>query len=251
MLYISSNVHLEEIVIEFKPLLELQKFDLKIDDQDEKIQKVLSKPKKLAKDIEKEEELVKSKEALLKKIIVRQRSAETELEAINSKISTNESRLKSAGLNPDTYVALEKELAGARPQVLELEEKIIEDMEKVEVLKNDVEKSRKVLAGRKIQLEECANRTQGEEIDLKKERELLLTQRRQASIKIQVNLLEIYEELRRTVKGRVIWEADRPFCPACGMGFPAGFLNSLIGSDLAENCPNCQLLIRWTGVVDV
>jgi predicted nucleic acid-binding Zn-ribbon protein len=230
--------------------LELQKFDLQLDALEEQGQSVKERVQKLAGEVQKEDELAKSKEALQKKILLRQKKAESEMEVHSDKIRVNEVRMNSAGMSPDTYRALEKEVAAGKELVSQLESKILEDMDKLEFLKGDLEKARKVLLGRQHFLEEVRKKAHGELAEISGKKEHVLTLRRQASLKIPGDQLEPYEELRAKNKGRIIWDAETPFCPACGMSLPPGFVRTVAGTPHAENCPNCSLLIRWTGMDD-
>ena len=237
-------------MIECIPLLELQKYDLQIDALEVQAQSVKDRVQKLVGEIHKEEELLKNKGALLKKIALRQKKAESEMEDHSSKVRVNEVRLKSAGMSPDTYGALEREIAAAKAEISILESKILEDMDKAEFLRKDIDKAHKVLDGRRHFLEDVKRKAQGETVEINGKKDHLLTLRRQASLKIAGDLLEPYEELRAKTKGRVIWDAETPFCPSCGMSLPPGFVRSLAGTEKAEYCPSCSVLLRWTGMAD-
>jgi len=237
-------------VLEYKGLLELQKFDLLIDEIDEKIRKQTEKVERLALEIGKEEELLKDKEALLKKITLRKRKGESELNATEEKIKTIDMKMRCAGVSPDTYQALQRELDSAKEKFSKLETQVLEDMEKIEILEKDIQKGTKVNAGRKLQLEESRKKAQEQTFELRKEKELLDVQRKQISLKIAADQLEIYEELRRKVNRKVLWDTDKPSCPACGMHLPESFLSSIIGFDEAEPCPHCGVYLHWTGILD-
>jgi hypothetical protein len=234
-------------VIPVKQLIPLQELDLKIDEANLSIKKKKQKILKMEKDIAADEELCTKKKALLKKIDLRKRAAESELDSVNDKIKESDLKLKGAGLKPATYSALEKEIATLKGKGEKLETSVLEDMEKIDMLKEDTAKGDKVIAGRKVHLEEVRKRINDEILGLKKEIENLGTQRSQMSLKIEADLLEKYEDLRRSKKGQVIFDTDNPSCPACGMGLPGGFVNAVSAHDEAEKCSNCGVLLHWTG----
>ncbi len=237
-------------MIDCRVLLECQRLDLAIDELDARLKQHHSKIEKLTGEIGKEAELLKNKEALHKKILLRRRKNETEMEEVNQKIKSSDLRMRSAGISPDTYGALQREVESGKEKISLLETQILEDNEKLEVLEKDIEKSTKVLAGRRLQLEESNRKVAEQTKDIRNERELLKTSRNQTSLSLPADLLEIYEDLRRKSKGKVIYDTEKAGCPACGMKLPESFLITIIGLDGAEPCPHCGFLLRWIGILD-
>lgn len=237
-------------MIQCKPLIPLQELDLKIDAAKDQIEEKKQKVVRMQNEIEADAQLLEKKQALLKKIQLRRRKAETEFNELNQAVKVSEFKLQSAGLSPAAYKALEKELLVLRSKSSEEEGKILADMEKIDTLEKDTVKSQKVLVGRREHLEQVKVRIADEIRSIKKEIEIVQTQRSQVSLKIDGEILEIYEELRRQKRGQAVFAVDATSCPACGMGLPAGFVSSLSTHDGAENCSNCGVLIYWTGLRD-
>lgn len=231
-------------------LLAIQAFDLAVDDLELRIRHLKEKILKMEREIGEEETLIRRKEALQKKIVLRRREAETEAAELSGKISGNELRLKTAGMTPNAYMATQRELDRNKELLGAVESRILEDMEKLESLEKDVEKATKLLGGRKLHLEDIRKRLSGEIAELVREADLQRTQRRQASLKIPSHELEQYEEVRRKTKGRAIWDADKSGCPSCGMSLSAGYINSIAGTNRAEPCPHCSVFIHWVGIID-
>ncbi len=234
-------------MIPVKKLVPLQNLDLKIDAANAAIEEKKQKILKMQKEIDAAAELAEKKKALLKKIQLRRRTAETSLNEVNDSIKASDIKMKSAGLSPASYAALEKEIKLLRSKYSELETAVLEDMEKIEKLEHDIPKEEKVVAGRKIHLEEVKARVTDEILGLKKEIELFKTERSQASLNIESDSLELYEDLRQQLKGRVIFPIETPACPGCGMALPGGFVSAASAHDGAEKCTNCGRLLYWTG----
>jgi hypothetical protein len=234
-------------VIPVKKLIPLQELDLKIDEANLSIKKKKQKILKMEKEIKADEELCTKKKALLKKIDLRKRAAESELDSINEKSKESDLKLKGAGLKPAGYSALEKEIATLKGKAEKLETAVLEDMDKIDMLQKDTAKGDKVIGGRKVHLEDVSKRVNDDILGIKKDLETLRTQRSQMSLKIESDLLEKYEELRHSKKGQVIFDTDNPSCPACGMGLPGGFVSAVSAHDEAEKCSNCGVLLHWTG----
>jgi len=237
-------------VLDCTAILAIQAFDLAVDVLESRIRQLKEKSQKMEREVGEEETLIKRKEALMKKIHLRRREAESEAAEMTDRIRTSEMRLKTAGLTPTAYMAVQKELDKNRELLTAIENRVLEDMEKIETLEKDIQKAAKLLGGRKLHLDEVKQRIAGEIAGIEQEADLQRTQRRQASLKIPSNDLEIYEEIRRKTRGRAIWDADKSGCPSCGMSLSPGYINSIAGTSRAEPCPHCGVFIRWTGVID-
>lgn len=237
-------------MIKCKTLIPLQELDLKIDAANAQIEERKQKALRMQTEIENDAALLEKKQALLKKIQLRRRAAETEFEGLNASVKSSQKKLESAGIPPAAYSALDRELTAQKTKASGIETKILEDMEKIEVLEKDIEKGLKVIAGRREHLVQVKARLGDEILGIKKEIEVIKTQRGQCSLGIETGILEKYEELRQKRRGQVLYACENPSCPACGMGFPGGFLSSITSHDNAESCSNCNALVYWTGLRD-
>ncbi|HEY9070077.1 MAG TPA: hypothetical protein VIV61_07445 [Candidatus Ozemobacteraceae bacterium] len=231
-------------------LLAVQAFDLAADELESRIRQRKEKIRKMEQEVGQEEQLLRKKEVLKEKLQLRKRATEKEAADLTDKIQTAELRLKSAGLTPNAYMAMQKELDRNRELLGGVENRILEDMEKLESLEKDVQKSAKLLAGRKLHLEEVKKQLSVEIAGFQQEADLQRTQKRQTSLRIPADDLEIYEEIRQKTKGKAIWDADKSGCPSCGMSLSPGYINALAGTNRAEPCPHCGVLVRWVGIVD-
>ncbi len=234
-------------MLDCKHLIPLQELDLKIDSVKKQIEERKQKFLRMQKDVGDESKLLEKKIALLKNIKLRKSKSEHEAEDLNQKIKVNDMKMQSAGVSPKDYAAFEKMSENLKKQLDEQETSILSDMEKIEVLTADIEKSTKVVEGRKHHLEMVKTRTSEEIIGDKKQLELITTERNQASLKVDSKILTKYEELRKKKKGQVLFGVDTTACPKCGMGIPAGTLSSIKSSDGAASCDNCGVYLYWTG----
>jgi len=237
-------------VIDCTGLLGLQDFDLEIDKLDERICQIRDKAVRMGADIQKAQDLLEKKAALLRKIQIRKKALENDLQSLTERLKTLELRMKTAGIAPSVYVAIEKECSGTKARISEAETKLLEDMEKVESLEKDNAKEQKILVGLRQQLDEVKKRQARELGEINRNKESVKDQRKMATLKIPCDILQVYEELRTEKKGQVVWNIEAPSCPACGFSLPGGFINPLIGVAGAEACPYCGVLIRWTGLLD-
>lgn len=235
-------------MIAFKTLIPLQDLDLKIDSENIKIQDKKQKVLRMLNNVDEEAQLNDKKIALLKKIQVRKRHSEASFNDLVEKSKIIEIKMKNAGVAPSIYKALEKELAFLNTSVGKFETKVLEDMEKNEMLKADVEKNIKILDGRREHLVQIQQKTASEIKEHKQKIELLKTEKSQMSLGVSCDLLEKYEELRHEKRGQVIYGIDAPSCPKCGIGISASLLSLLKSHEDAEVCTNCGVWLYWIGV---
>lgn len=238
-------------MIQYKNLVSLQEFDLKVDAAKESIEEKKQKILKMQTEIDSDAQLLEKKQALHKKIQLRKRTLESDLNELHLSLRAAEMKIQNSGVTPNVYAALEKEIVVLKGRISEAETRVLEDMEKIETLEKDNEKGVKVVAGRREHLAQVKSRISDEIAGIRKEIDLFQTQRSQASLSIESDLLEIYETLRQKKRGRVLAGIDSLACPACGMALPAGFATSLTSSDEADACPNCSVLLYWTGPKEV
>lgn len=237
-------------MIQYKTLIPLQDMDLKIDAAKEQIEEKKQKILRMQTEIDNDAQLLEKKQALLKKIQLRKRKAETDLNELGTAVRASEMKMNNSGVAPNVYKALEKEIASMKGKSSETESSILADMEKIDVLTRDIEKGLKVVAGRREHLEQVKLRVNEEILGVKKEIELLRTERSQISLKISGDLLEKYEDLRQQKRGKVLFGIENASCQACGMGQGNGFVSAITNSDEAEYCSNCGALLYWTGLRD-
>ena len=237
-------------MIPFNNLLSLQEFDMKIQMLREEIDSKKQKVSRMLGSIKEDSQLLDKKSALLKKIQLRKRTAETQLESLGQNVADVKMKLERSGSNPSAYKALEKEQKILESKIDEIESSVLEDMEKIEKLSADIQKSSKVINGRGEHIEDIKKRVTGEIRELNCKIDELLTQRSQLTLKMDAQALDVYEGLRRKKNTQVVFEVSMPSCPSCGMSLPAGFVNQISSHEDCESCSNCGVLLRWTGMRD-
>ncbi len=234
-------------MIACKTLLPIQEIDIQIDeivaDLEQKKQRLL----KGRATVEANGNLIEKKEALKDKIALRVKKLELEMESFNEKKKSNKYKLSKAGLAPNIYVAIEKEIEGYKENIDKLETGILENLEKIEKLDEDLAQSNEVLNKQKGQLKTLEERYSIDKKEGLAKKNELTDSRRIASLDIETPLLEKYESLRDSKKGAVVFGVDDPGCPKCGMGFSSAFLNLIKNNEECGNCPNCGVFVFWIG----
>jgi len=234
-------------LVKYEPLLEIARLDSETDDLLLQISLEKEKPLKMQADITEEENMLGKKRALLKKIKLRNKASETSHTQIQDRIKHIHMNMKTPGLAPKAYVAYESELENLEGENKKVEEEIFSDMQKIELLQKDIEKSAKVLEGRLKHLEEVKARSKEAVTALVKEKDNVLTARMQLVSKLSADEIAPYDRLRSSKKKKVLYATDTPACTACGMALPQSFVKQLAAGAEADNCPTCGMLVYWTG----
>ncbi len=234
-------------MIECQGLLPIQELDLQIDEKENTKNGLLNELDGLRKKLDEDSLLLNKKKALLKKIILRNRENEGNSADLNDQIKTINLKMKASGVSPSSYKALQREIDLLNEKLSKIETLILQDLEKIELLEKDIKKSEvKInyeddeLSKKQIEIKQAIAALNGE-IDT------IRTDRNQQSLKIDTNILQMYEELRKKKRRRVIHETDVPNCPGCGMGLSGGFVNKIASHNGAEPCNYCGNLLIWNG----
>ncbi|MBF0406722.1 MAG: hypothetical protein HQM10_05175 [Candidatus Riflebacteria bacterium] len=235
---------------EWDNLLKLHNLDMEIDRVTKLITKENHRTEKLRHDINKEIEQLLKNDSTMKEVNLKKKKSETELNEINEKISSADLKLKSPGLSPNVYMSLSREIESLRSKIPALENTILTDMEKAESLKKEISSAKKLTDGRKLQFADVKKEVMESVSKLKKEEDLLRTQRNQLALNLKGYAYEVYEKLRLTKKGKVIFDLDKPGCPSCGLKLPGGVISIMMSSGTLETCPNCGIFLHWTGISD-
>jgi uncharacterized protein len=167
---------------------------------------------------------------------------------IEQEIAHNEEIIKKAELKlfeiktHKEYEALQKEIAETKRKNSELEETLLEELEKIESLESLITKEQEEFASKESQY--------SEQITVIKEKieELnsLYKPKKEEKKKIVANLsteiLPIYERIKKR-NGRVLAVAKNEVCMGCNMNIPPQMFNEVLTLTRIIQCPNCQKIL--------
>ncbi len=152
--------------------------------------------------------------------------------------------------NNKEYDALTREIDYSTETIRRLE-KEMESLEgKAVAAKNDIaalnvqtEEVNKVLAEKRIALEEISKTNEAEELKYKHEREKL-------SVRIDKSQLGVYDRIRKAKKGRAIVPVRRGACGGCFAKVPPQRLLELRQNDRIYQCEHCGRIIVSDEIVE-
>ena len=172
------------------------------------------------------------------------KTAEAEVEAQKIKIEQTESSLYGGNVkNPKELQDLQKEVESLKKYLVTLEERELEAMLKAETADGESQSA-------KDDLESVQSRLGGEHKTLIEERTSLIKQledlgeeREAALAPIPVDLLSVYEDLRRQKRGIAVTEVEEGTCASCGTTINAAVQQNARSQKQLVHCPSCGRIL--------
>lgn len=177
------------------------------------------------------------------------RTLESQVRAENDKIKKWEARLNDIR-NHREYLALSRETEGSRRANSGTEERILELMTQVDEITAKHDKMEDELAEKEVDTDaetvKVANRIT--EIDEKIASETARRDKLTGAVKPQ--LLRKYDSIRKKRLGTGLTVVEGGSCQGCNMHLPPQLYNTLQRADTLEQCPSCQRLMIFSGLVE-
>ncbi len=157
-------------------------------------------------------------------------------------IRRSESHMKEIKTNNE-FQAIGREIAAARKQAAELEERILQKVGQIEQLRGES-------AGRSASLAELEQNTaqrSGEKLAeisaIQQDIDVDLARREEITKHLPASLLKRYALLREQRRGQALAIARDGYCLGCNMNLPPQLYNSLFRGDEMISCPHCQRVL--------
>ena len=171
-----------------------------------------------------------------------QRSVEWEIEGITSKLTTAEKELYSGKIrNPKELTNLQHETDGLKAKRTELEDKVLEIMEQVEITTKNV-------AALDSELKELEAEWQSQQQELSARMEQLkatvstLKHKQQLlTAEIDPQVIEVYHELKKQ-RGTAVAKVEQGICRGCRISLPITELQRARSGSLVR-CSSCGRIL--------
>ncbi len=224
--------------------LDSELFDLtrRSDDIREQVESIREAVASLEADLEKQRETLAGTTLL-------RRSQESEYKAKEDLIGRAKAKL--AGVrNTREYMAAEREVESARKDSAMVEEQILHLIEAED-------QGKAALVEREKRLQELKEETEAETTRVLAEAEALeqrlheVETGRQGLLEgLDRQLVSRYEMIRKRLKGAAMAEVVDGVCSSCNMNLPPQLFNTLVRATTVEQCPNCNRIIFWSGLLE-
>ena len=224
-----------------KQLYQLQEVDLELDSDEKAMRQITSQLGESEAVIEVRNKLALEQQRL-EELARQQRSVEWEIEGITSKLTTAEKELYSGRIrNAKELTNLQHETDGLKAKRTELEDKVLEIMEQVEITTKNV-------AALDSELKELEAEWQSQQQELSARMEQLkatvsnLKHKQQLlTAEIDPQVIEVYHELKKQ-RGTAVAKVEQGICRGCRISLPITELQRARSGSLVR-CSSCGRIL--------
>ncbi|MGB9681521.1 MAG: zinc ribbon domain-containing protein [bacterium] len=183
-------------------------------------------------------EEAKSKEITLKEL-------EIELNSIEEKIKKDEERVYNMASTQKQIDSLNQEIDHLKKEKYKIEDKILETMESLELLRNELPLISERIEKTKTSLANVLDNASKLEKDLSRKLEEKESIRGEKIKYIDGQILTRYETLRKTRRGRGISKVTNGRCSECGVELSISLLEELKAKDKLLTCEHCGRILLF------
>ncbi len=230
------------------PLIELQKFDLRIMEIKDQRKKIPERLAAAEAPLREASQILKDAAAAVEALVKERRSHEKDLEAHEAQTEKMRGRLSELKTNKE-YQAHLFEIEMANKKKGEIEDKILACMEKIEQLQRiSKEAQEKVKTAEAVF---CQQKRELDDFDRKLATELaeLETQQRECEGHVEKGLLARYTKLKAARKDQALAAVKDGICCGCRLQVPPQLIAQVKRSDDLHTCPYCHRMLYWTGEI--
>jgi len=232
---------------QLKILLELQKIDDKISDDEGKEKELPLKLEEIKQELEKTKKCLKEKKKTLKDMQVKLSRKELDLSEKSNKIMKHQQDLYGGKITDIKELRqLQSTIENYKEEKKLMENNLLDLMIEIE----DFHKEISQLEEEMNKQEKCLNKYE-QEINVSiaeiKERIRNTYNLREKVIEkiTDKRLLSEYEMLKRGKEGKAIMEVDEAICPGCYLNLPSDTIYQLKKAEIIVTCPNCDRILVW------
>jgi len=232
---------------QYDMLLELQKIDIDIDEEEKKNRSLPLIIEGITKEIQGLKDSLKNKNENYKNLQIKLKRIELDLTEKSNKINRHQEDLYGGKISDIKELKqIQKVIANYQEEKDSIEEDVLDLMEEMEDLDKSISHLDEDL---KVKEEEFKKRK--EEMDLarlviEKNMNSLNIKRGEILSKITDDrLLKEYKLLRKEKGGKAIMEVDGSICPGCYLDLPSDVIYRLKKNRKIITCPNCNRILIW------
>ncbi len=140
------------------------------------------------------------------------------------------------------YEALQKEIADTKRRNLELEDKVLEHMTRLEQVEAEIATGKEDLAAKEAEYGEKISEYKEKLEEIKGIYEPKKEEKEKIASRISPELMPIYKKIGKR-NGGVIALAKAEVCTGCNMKIPSQLFNEVLTHTRFIQCPNCQKIL--------
>ncbi len=230
------------------PLIELQKFDLRILEIKDERRKIPERLHVVEAPLQEAKRVLQDTMSSIEAFVKERRSHEKDLEAHEDRVEKLKERASQLKTNQE-YQAHLFELDLANKKKFEIEDKILGCMEKIEELQRTSKEAQEKV---KVAEKSFAQEKQVlDELEQKLTRELaeLEAQQRDRAAHVDKSLLDRYTKLKAARKDHALASVQGGICSGCRLQIPPQLIAEVKRSQDLHACPYCHRMLYWDGDV--
>ena len=224
-----------------KQLYQLQEFDLEIESNERALSRIASQLGESEAVVRVQNQL-QLEQQRLEELRHKQRSAEWEIDDLETKVAAAEETLFSGRIkNPKELTNLQHEVEALKAQRDQLEEKALEIIDQVEQSEASVATISSELETLRAEWQHQQQQLSAEMEQVKAILSDLRNKRQHLSNEIDSQIIEFYQELRKE-KGTAIARVEQGICRGCRISLPITDLQRARGGNLVQ-CGSCGRIL--------
>ncbi len=152
--------------------------------------------------------------------------------------------------NQREYLALSREIEGSRRANNNTEDKIVELSLSQEAIAEKMEELKDALAENEIDADEERNKFEARKAQMNEKVKSETDRREKLVGSVKSSLLRKYDSIRKKRMGVGLIAAHAGSCCGCNIRLPPQLFNVLQRADTLEQCPSCQRIMVFQGIID-
>ena len=222
----------------------IQSIDIRFDEIKSEKEKTPKEIEKLKENLDLLNSTMEHEMSNIEELKNTRRKVERELEEVESKFQKSKVKLNDVKSNKE-YQAVLKEIEELKELIFEKEEAVIRCMEDIEIQEAECASNNSILRESQQEFKNKQDEFSQRIKELDNEVQSLNGKRAELCQKVDKNLLERYNRLRKNLKGRVVTQVIKTICQGCNLGIPPQQYNELIKGVSIQSCPHCDRIIYW------
>jgi len=228
-------------------LLELQKIDIDINEEEKKKRNLPLMIEGIAKEIQGLKDSLKNKNENYKNLQIKLKRIELDLTEKSNKIEKHQEDLYGGKISDIKELKqIQKVIANYKEKKDSIEEDVLDLMEEMEDLDKSIGHFDEDLKAKEKEFKKRKEEMDLSRLVIEKNMNSLNIKRGEILSKItDDHLLKEYELLRKEKGGKAIVEVDGTICPGCYLDLPSDVIYQLQKNRKIIICPNCSRILIW------
>jgi predicted nucleic acid-binding Zn-ribbon protein len=225
-----------------RDLVVLQQYEDEISRIEKELFEVDDRVNRLNSELTEYEDKVERNKQVLDELKKQYRSDESEVQMIETQIVKSREKLGAVKTNKE-YQATLKEIDDLKERASQIEDQMLEVLDRIESAESQGREGRADLAEVKIQVEEKQKQIRVQSEQRQDVLSRSLQERDVVLERLDSGTREHYNRVKRQGRGIAIAAVLDSVCQACRMNIPPQLFNDLMRMDNMLMCPNCQRII--------